>query len=89
MLYATVNSHGNVETLPAFVFTFTLNQNVTTPKKCFKYNHPTKPLRLICMDGLTLTIVPGVNVKIRTWIYGSVFVLRCIYGFHGFVVALK
>ena len=30
-----------------------------TSKQCFKYNHPIKAIRLVCMDGLTCTTFPG------------------------------
>ena len=48
-----VNSYGHVGTLPPFYRTFTPNKDVVTSKKCFKFNQPSKPLRLICMDGST------------------------------------
>ena len=53
MLNHPVNSYGHVGTLPPFNGTFTQNEDVMTSNKCFKYDYPTKPTRLICMDGLT------------------------------------
>ena len=53
MLTVTVNIKGHVGTLPPFYGTFTHNEDVMTSNKCLKYNHPIKPQRLICIDGLT------------------------------------
>ena len=55
MLGVPVNSYGHVGTLPPFYWTYmyTQNKDVMTSKNRFKYNHPTKPLRLICMNGST------------------------------------
>ena len=52
MLNVPIKSKGHVGTLPPFYGTFTQREDVMTSNKCFKYNHPTKPQRLICMDGL-------------------------------------
>ena len=51
MLNVPIKSKGHVGTLPPFYGTFTQSEDVMTSNKCFKYNHPTKPQRLI-MDGL-------------------------------------
>ena len=53
MLYVPVNSSGHVGTLPPLYGTFTQNEDVMTFNKCLKYNHPTKPQRLICVNGST------------------------------------
>ena len=53
MLYVPVNSNGHVWTLLPFYGTFTQNDDAMTSNKCLKYNHSTKTIRLICMDGLT------------------------------------
>ena len=53
VLYVLVNIQGHVGTLPPFYGTFTQNEDVMTSYKCLKYNHPTKPKRLIRMDGMT------------------------------------
>ena len=53
MLYVPVNSLGHVETLPPLFGTPTKNEDVMTSNKCFKYNHPTKPKVLKCVDGST------------------------------------
>ena len=45
MLNIPVNSYGHVRTFSPFYGTFTEN--------CLKDNHQTKPIRLICVDGLT------------------------------------
>ena len=59
VLCVSVSSNGHVGRLPPFYGTFTPNQDVMTFKNCFKNNDPTKPKRLICMDGLTLITFPG------------------------------
>ena len=46
-LYVPVNSSGHVWTLPPLYGTFTQNEDVMTSNTCLKYNHPTKPQRLI------------------------------------------
>ena len=56
MLSVQVKSYDHVGTLPPFYGTYTQNYDVITSKNCFKYNHPTKPLRLICMSGFTLSL---------------------------------
>ena len=48
-----VNRYGHVGTLPPLYGTLTQNKKFMTSKKCLRYNHPTKPLKLISMDGLT------------------------------------
>ena len=47
MLNVPVDSYGRVGTLVPFYVTFTQNKDVM--KKCFKYNHPTKPQSLVCV----------------------------------------
>ena len=54
MLNCLVNSYFHIETLTPFYGTFARKSDVMTSKQCFKYNHPSKPLRLIRMDGLIL-----------------------------------
>ena len=51
-----VNVYGQVGTLPQFNRTCIQNQDVMTSKLCFKYNYPTKPVRLICVGGLTKSL---------------------------------
>ena len=47
ILNLLVNSYGHAGALPPFYGTFTQNKDVMTSKKCFKYNLPSKPSRLI------------------------------------------
>ena len=54
MLNSLVNSYCHIETLIPFYGTFARKSDAMTSKQCFKYNHPSKPLRLIRMDGLIL-----------------------------------
>ena len=54
MLNSLVNSYCHIETLTPFYGTFARKSDAMTPKQCFKYNYPSKPLRLIRMDGLIL-----------------------------------
>ena len=49
-----VNSYCHIETLTPFYGTFARKSDAMTSEQCFKYNHPSKPLRLIRMDGLIL-----------------------------------
>ena len=53
MLNVPVNSQGHVGTLPTFYGTFTQSENVITSNVCLKYNHLTKSVRLIFIDGLS------------------------------------
>ena len=53
MLYVPVRSLGHIGTLPPFYGTFTQNEDVVTSNKRLKYNHQSKPQRLVCMDGWT------------------------------------
>ena len=67
MLYIPVNSNGHVGMLPPFYGTFTQHLDVMTLKMCFfQYNNPTKPIRLICMDGLTRP--PFLGRLIHEWL---------------------
>ena len=56
MLYVPVNSNGHVGTLPQFYGTLGYND---TQNLLHKYNHPTKPIRLVCMDDLTKPLFLG------------------------------
>ena len=40
-----MNDYDHVETLPSFYWTCSQKYDFMTSKKCFKYNHPTKPIR--------------------------------------------
>ena len=55
MLNSLVNSYCHIETLTPFYETFAQKLDAMTYKQCFKYNHTSKPLRLIHMDGLILS----------------------------------
>ena len=54
-LSVPVNNNGHVVTLvmSRFIGFAPKIKDVLTSKKCFKVYPPTKPIRLICMDGLT------------------------------------
>ena len=54
MLNSLVKSFCHIETLTTFYGTFARKSDAMTSKQCFKYNHQSKPLRLIRMDGLIL-----------------------------------
>ena len=54
MLNSLVNSYCHIETLTPFYGTFARKSDAMTSKQCFEYNHPSKPLWLIRMDGLIL-----------------------------------
>ena len=47
MLSSLVNSYCDIETLTPFYGTFARKSVAMTYKQCFKYNHPSKPPRLI------------------------------------------
>ena len=49
MLYAPFNNNGHVGTLPPFYVTYPTLGFHDTQNVLHKYNHPTKPIRLICM----------------------------------------
>ena len=54
MLNSLANSYCHIETLTPFHGTFAQKSDAMTSKQYFKYNHPSKPLRLIRMGGLIL-----------------------------------
>ena len=54
MLNSLVNRYCHIEKLTPFYETFSRKSDPMTSKQCFKYNHPSKPLWLIRMDGLIL-----------------------------------
>ena len=54
MLNSLVNSYCHIETLTPFYGTFARKSDAMTSEQCFKYNHPSKPLRFIRMDDLIL-----------------------------------
>ena len=54
MLNSLVNSYCHIEMLTPFYGTFARKSDAMTSKQFFKYNHTSKPLRLIRMDGLIL-----------------------------------
>ena len=48
MLNIPVTAKHHVATFIPFYGTFTKNEDIMISKKCFKYNHPCKPIRHIC-----------------------------------------
>ena len=58
MLYVPFNCNGNVGTLPPILWDFYPTCH-DTQNVLHKYNHPSKPIRLTCMDGLTKPLFLG------------------------------